>query len=195
MASPAGWKTHPEAVLAFYNERRKDVLRASPNAAHLAIAALETRFDVVVITQNIDDLHERAGSTNVMHLHGEILNARSSVDPSLIYRLKSDVIDIGHLCEQNSQLRPDVVWFGEAVRFMDEAALAFASASKILTIGTSLSVYPAAGLVDEAKTSAEKYFVAPEYEYTPLGYRLLRGSAAVVVPHVVKCWMAGRKPC
>jgi len=195
VASPAGWKTHPEAVLAFYNERRKDVLRASPNAAHLAIAALETRFDVVVITQNIDDLHERAGSTNVMHLHGEILNARSSVDPSLIYRLKSDVIDIGHLCEQNSQLRPDVVWFGEAVRFMDEAAMAFASASKVLTIGTSLSVYPAAGLVDEAKTSAEKYFVAPEYEYTPLGYRLLRGSAAVVVPHVVKCWMAGRKPC
>lgn len=195
VASPAGWKTHPEAVLAFYNERRKDVLRASPNAAHLAIAALETRFDVVVITQNIDDLHERAGSTNVMHLHGEILNARSSVDPSLIYRLKSDVIDIGHLCEQDSQLRPDVVWFGEAVRFMDEAAMAFASASKVLTIGTSLSVYPAAGLVDEAKTSAEKYFVAPEYEYTPLGYRLLRGSAAVVVPHVVKCWMAGRKPC
>lgn len=195
VASPAGWKTHPEAVLAFYNERRKDVLRASPNAAHLAIAALETRFDVVVITQNIDDLHERAGSTNVMHLHGEILNARSSVDPSLIYRLKSDVIDIGQLCEQNSQLRPDVVWFGEAVRFMDEAAMAFASASKVLTIGTSLSVYPAAGLVDEAKTSAEKYFVAPEYEYTPLGYRLLRGSAAVVVPHVVKCWMAGRKPC
>lgn len=195
VASPAGWKTHPEAVLAFYNERRKDVLRASPNAAHLAIAALETRFDVAVITQNIDDLHERAGSTNVMHLHGEILNARSSVDPSLIYRLKSDVIDIGHLCEQDSQLRPDVVWFGEAVRFMDEAAMAFASASKVLTIGTSLSVYPAAGLVDEAKTSAEKYFVAPEYEYTPLGYRLLRGSAAVVVPHVVKCWMAGRKPC
>ena len=106
-----------------------------------------------------------------------------------------DRIDIGQLCEQNSQLRPDVVWFGEAVRFMDEAAMAFASASKVLTIGTSLSVYPAAGLVDEAKTSAEKYFVAPEYEYTPLGYRLLRGSAAVVVPHVVKCWMAGRKPC
>lgn len=195
VASPAGWKAHPEAVLAFYNERRKDVLRASPNAAHLAIAALETRFDVTVITQNIDDLHERAGSTNVMHLHGEILNARSSVDPSLIHRLESDVIDIGHLCAKGSQLRPDVVWFGEAVRFMDEAAMVFASASKVLTIGTSLSVYPAAGLVDEAKTSAEKYLVAPEHEYTPLGYRLLRGSAAVVVPRVVKCWIAGRKPC
>jgi NAD-dependent deacetylase len=195
VASPEGWKANPRAVLEFYNERRKAVLQASPNAAHTAIAALEERFDVVVITQNIDDLHERAGSTNVLHVHGEILKARSSVDPSLVYPLATAVIEMGQLCEQGSQLRPDVVWFGEAVRFMDEAAREFARASRVLTIGTSLSVYPAAGLVRNAKPAAEKYLVAPEIDRPPPGYHFFRGRAAEVVPHIARCWLEGRKPC
>lgn len=190
-----GWKANPRAVLEFYNERRKAVLQASPNAAHTAIAALEERFDVVVITQNIDDLHERAGSTNVLHVHGEILKARSSVDPSLVYPLATAVIEMGQLCEQGSQLRPDVVWFGEAVRFMDEAAREFARASRVLTIGTSLSVYPAAGLVSKAKPAAEKVLVAPEIDRPPPGYRFFQGKAAAVVPHIARCWLEGRKPC
>ncbi len=195
VASPEGWKANPQAVLEFYNERRKAVLQASPNAAHLAIAALEARFDVVVITQNIDDLHERAGSTNVMHVHGEILKARSSVDPFLSYPLATAVIEMGQLCEHGSQLRPDVVWFGEAVRFMDEAASEFGRASRVLTIGTSLSVYPAAGLLGHGKPSAEKYFVAPEIVCPPPGHRFFQGKAAAVVPHIARCWLEGRKPC
>jgi NAD-dependent deacetylase len=195
VASPEGWRANPQAVLAFYNERRKAVLRASPNAAHIAIAALEAKFDVVVITQNIDDLHERAGSTNVLHVHGEILKARSSADPSLIYPLATAVIEMGQLCEDGSQLRPDVVWFGETVRFMDEAAIEFGRASRILTIGTSLSVYPAAGLVSKAKSSAEKYLVAPEIDYPPPGYHFFQGKAAAIVPHIANCWLDGRKPC
>ena len=195
VASPAGWKANPEAVLSFYNERRKAVLEASPNAAHLALAALEEFFEVVVVTQNIDDLHERAGSSNVIHVHGEILKARSTADGSLVYPLTKSELALGDRCELGSQLRPDVVWFGEHVRFIDEAARHFADATKILAIGTSLSVYPAAALVDEARYSAEKYLVAPEAESVPYGYRFIRGNAASVVPHVVKCWSEGRKPC
>lgn len=194
VASPEGWKAKPQAVLEFYNERRKAVLAASPNAAHVAISALEAQFDVVVITQNIDDLHERAGSTKVMHVHGEILKARSSVDPSLIYPLATPTLEMGQLCGHGSQLRPDVVWFGEPVRFMAEAAMAFASASKILTIGTSLSVNPAAGLVSEARPSAEKCLVAPEIDDPPPGYHFFRGKAARIVPHIASCWLEGRRP-
>lgn len=194
VASPEGWKAKPQAVLEFYNERRKAVLAASPNAAHVAISALEAQFDVVVITQNIDDLHERAGSTKVMHVHGEILKARSSVDPSLIYPLATPTLEMGQLCGHGSQLRPDVVWFGEPVRFMAEAAMAFASASKILTIGTSLSVYPAAGLVNEARLSAEKCLVAPEIDDPPPGHHFFRGKAARIVPHIASCWLEGRRP-
>jgi NAD-dependent deacetylase len=195
VASPAGWKANPEAVLNFYNERRKAVLEAMPNAAHLALAALEEFFEVVVVTQNIDDLHERAGSSHVIHVHGEILKARSTADRSLVYPLTTPELALGDRCELGSQLRPDVVWFGEEVRFIGEAARHFAAATKILAIGTSLSVYPAAALVDEARHSAEKYLVAPEAESVPYGYRFIRGNAASVVPHVVKCWGAGRRPC
>ena len=194
VASPAGWKHNPAVVLDFYNERRKAVLAARPNAAHEAIARLEEQFDVVVVTQNVDDLHERAGSSKIIHVHGEILKARSSIDASLVHVLDKPTIELGELCGKGSQLRPDIVWFGENVRHMDECAEHFAEASRVITIGTSLTVYPAAGLVEKAPWRAEKYLVSPEPQEIPYGFKFLRGAAATVVPHVVKCWLEGRKP-
>jgi NAD-dependent deacetylase len=179
VASPEGWKKDPSVVLSFYNERRQAVLAAQPNAAHTAIASLEAKFDVVVVTQNIDDLHERAGSTNVIHVHGEILKARSSIDPSLIHVLAKPTIELGEFCEKGSQLRPDVVWFGENVRSMEECLGHFATASRI---------------IKKAPFSAEKYLVSLEAQKVPYGFRFLRGTAATVVPHVVNCWLEGRKP-
>ncbi|QWT18775.1 hypothetical protein KPL74_13605 [Bacillus sp. NP157] len=193
VASPEGWRRDAGVVLRFYNERRAAVLAAAPNAAHEAIARLEDSFEVIVITQNIDDLHERAGSSNVIHVHGEILKARSSVDPSLVYSLDKATIEIGDLCEKGSQLRPDVVWFGEEVRYMEECVEHFAKASKVITVGTSLTVFPAAALVKKAAFSAEKYLVSPEAQKVPYGFRFLRGNAATVVPHIVKCWLEGRR--
>lgn len=195
VASPEGWKKNPDVVLRFYNERRKAVLAAQPNAAHSAIVQLEEKYDIVVITQNIDDLHERAGSSNVIHVHGEILKARSSTDGSLIYSLTTPTIELGQLCEKGSQLGPYVVWFGESAQFISESAEHIASASKVLVVGTSLSVHPAAGLVTKAKFSAEKYVISPDVQDVPYGYKFLRGNAAAVVPHVVTCWSEGRKPC
>ncbi|MFC5743773.1 SIR2 family NAD-dependent protein deacylase [Dyella tabacisoli] len=194
VASPEGWNRNASAVLAFYNERRTSVLAAQPNSAHEAIARLELKFEVIVITQNIDDLHERAGSSNVIHVHGEILKARSSVDSSLVYELNKPTIELGELCEKGSQLRPDVVWFGENVQQMEACLEHFATASRVITVGTSLTVYPAAGLVKKAPFSAEKYLISPEAQKVPYGFRFLRGQATTVVPHVVTCWLAGRKP-
>jgi NAD-dependent deacetylase len=194
VASPEGWRRSPATVLDFYNERRKAMLVAQPNAAHEAIARLEEKFEVVVITQNIDDLHERAGSSNVIHVHGEILKARSSAYPSLVYVLKKPTIELGEFCEKGSQLRPDVVWFGEDVRHMDECLAHFSTASRVITVGTSLTVYPAAGFVKKARFSAEKYLVSPEIQRVPYGFKFLRGQAATVVPHVVNCWLEDRKP-
>jgi NAD-dependent deacetylase len=194
VASPQGWSRSPGTVLDFYNERRKAMLAAQPNAAHQAIARLEEKFEVVVITQNIDDLHERAGSSKVIHVHGELLKARSSTHPALVYVLKKPTIELGEICEEGSQLRPDVVWFGENVRHMDECVAHVSTASRLITVGTSLTVYPAAGLVKKAPFSAEKYLISPEAQRAPYGFRFLRGHAATVVPHVVSCWLEGRKP-
>ncbi|WP_291774684.1 Sir2 family NAD-dependent protein deacetylase [Luteibacter sp.] len=194
VATPEGWARNPALVLDFYNQRRQEVLAAHPNAAHEAIARLESMFDVTVITQNIDDLHERAGSSKVLHVHGEILKARSSIDPELIHTLDTPTIAPGDRCAKGSQLRPDVVWFGEAVRFMDESETLFANASRVLTIGTSLTVYPAAGLVKHAPYLAEKYLVSPDVQKVPYGFHFMRGLATTVVPHIVTCWMEGRSP-
>lgn len=155
VASPEGWRRNAATVLDFYNERRKSVLSTRPNGAHEAIAKLESNFDVTVITQNIDDLHERAGSSKVIHVHGEILKARSSIDPGLMYPVNKPTLEMGELCEKGSQLRPDVVWFGEEVRFMDDCIAHFSKASRILTVGTLLTVHPVAGLVRKARFSAE----------------------------------------
>ncbi len=162
VATPEAFARDPELVLNFYNDRRQQVLDAAPNKAHIALAKLESQFDVTIITQNIDNLHERAGSTRVIHLHGEIDLARSSIDESLIYPLNGSAIKIGDTCEKGSQLRPHIVWFGEAVPMIEEAIPIVEAADIVLVIGTSLAVYPAAGLVNYAPPFSEKYYIDPK---------------------------------
>lgn len=160
VASPEGWRKNRELVLNFYNQRRKQLLTCLPNRAHLALAELEAKFDVAIITQNVDDLHERAGSTNVLHLHGELLKARSSVDARLVYEWKED-IHIGDTCARGSQLRPHIVWFGEQVPMIEEAIPLVQAADILIVVGTSLVVYPAAGLVNFSRYEIPKYLVDP----------------------------------
>ncbi len=161
VATPEAWARNPTLVLDFYNKRRKQVMDSQPNEGHKILAALEKHFDVHIITQNIDDLHERAGSKKVLHLHGEIMKARSSVDPVLIYPLKKSDIKSGEKCEKGSQLRPHIVWFGEMVPEMDRAIDLATEAEIFITVGTSLVVYPAAGLIHYAPAKSLKYLVDP----------------------------------
>ncbi|MFB6305889.1 MAG: NAD-dependent deacetylase [Flavobacteriales bacterium] len=161
VATPEAWENNPELVLDFYNKRRKNVLDSEPNDAHKAIANLENYYDVKVITQNIDDLHERAGSSEVIHLHGEILKARSSSNPDLLYEVKEDGIKMGDKCDEGSQLRPHVVWFGEPVPEMERAFNIAMEADILLVVGTSLVVYPAAGIVTQVSEKIKKYVVDP----------------------------------
>jgi NAD-dependent deacetylase len=190
LASPEGWRSNPEAVLEFYNARRLQAWNASPNAAHLAIASLERAYEVVVITQNVDELHKRAGSTNVIHLHGELAYARGTSERPRRCRIDGDPISMGQLCEDGTQLRPDIVWFGEEVQHMDEAREHVATAAKVLVVGTSLTVYPAAGLVQFARGRAEKVLVSPELDAHPYGFSFLRGTAGAVVPELAARWLA-----
>lgn len=158
VASPEGWKKNPQRVLDFYNQRRNDVIEAFPNAAHIGLASLEKDFNVHVITQNIDDLHERGGSTNVLHLHGEILKMRSEHDDSLISDYTQDIA-LGDKASDGKQLRPHIVWFGEAVPLLDEAKDITRNADALVIIGTSLVVYPAAGLVLYAGHNIPKFYI------------------------------------
>ena len=153
--------------LIFYNQRRRQLIAVSPNKAHYALSKLEVSFHVTVVTQNVDDLHERAGSSNVLHLHGELLKARSTRDENLVYPWKED-INTGDLCEKNSQLRPHIVWFGEAVPLLEKAVTIVAQADVLMIIGTSMQVYPAAGLIDYAKQGVPIYFMItnPRYRKT-----------------------------
>lgn len=161
VASPEGWKRNPALVLDFYNQRRKNLLAVKPNRGHYILAELEQHFDVTVITQNVDDLHERAGSTRIIHLHGSLLQARSTVDESLVYPIDGWELKLGDRCEKGSQLRPHIVWFGEMVPLMDTAAQITADADALLVVGTSLVVYPAASLVHHAPHDAPKFVVDP----------------------------------
>jgi NAD-dependent deacetylase len=161
VATPEAWRKNPALVLQFYNERRKQVIEAQPNAGHKALVELEKSYRVSVITQNVDDLHERAGSNNVIHLHGEIRKARSTYDPSLIYNLKSWELNPGDRCEQGSQLRPHIVWFGEMVPEMTRAQDITFTADILITIGTSLNVYPAAGLINHVQRGTKIYVIDP----------------------------------
>lgn len=161
VASPLGWENNMETVLDFYNQRRRQLLNVQPNEAHFALVELEKKFDVEIITQNIDDLHERAGSTNVTHLHGELLKARSTFDEDLVLDWKKD-INPGDFCEHNYQLRPHVVWFGEAVPMFQRAAEIVQTADIVIIIGTSMQVYPAASLVDFSPQDAQFYFIDPK---------------------------------
>ena len=161
VASPVAWKRNPELVLKFYNERRKQLINAKPNAAHIALAELEKHFNTYIITQNVDNLHERAGSKNVLHLHGELIKARSTVDPNLIYELKHWELKLGDKCEKGSQLRPHIVWFGEAVPAIEQAVEIATTADIFVVIGTSLNVYPAAGLINYTKENTPIYLIDP----------------------------------
>lgn len=161
VATFEAWERDQEMVLDFYNKRRHQVMEAQPNAAHKMISDLQSKFDVQVITQNIDDLHERAGSKKVLHLHGEIMKARSTADPNLLYPLKSSFIKTGDLCAMGSQLRPHVVWFGEMVPEMDNAIMLASNADVFVVIGTSLNVYPAANVINYVPASAPKFLIDP----------------------------------
>ncbi len=160
VASPEGWARNREMVLDFYNQRRRQLLKCEPNRAHYALAELEGKYDVTIITQNVDDLHERGGSTNIIHLHGELLKARSSVDESLVYNWPNDIV-VGDKCAKGSQLRPHIVWFGEAVPMIEEAVPVVERADILIVIGTSLVVYPAAGLLNFSPYEAEKWLIDP----------------------------------
>lgn len=170
VASPEAWHKHPEVVLEFYNQRRKQLFGVEPNPGHFALATLQQKYDVTVVTQNVDDLHERAGSKNVIHLHGELKKARSTTDPALIYALDHWELKIGDLCEKGSQLRPHIVWFGEMVPMFGVAEEIVRKAEILLIIGTSLVVYPAAGLIHYADPEIPKYYIDPKaYEVPGIG--------------------------
>ena len=161
VATPEGWANNPALVLDFYNQRRKVAMSAKPNAGHLALAKLEKHFDVTIITQNIDGLHEQGGSTGVIHLHGEIGKSRSTADENLVYTMDGWELNIDDVCEKGSQLRPHIVWFGEMVPMISVAAEAVAQADIFIVVGTSMVVYPAAGLIDYVPIGSPIYVVDP----------------------------------
>ena len=165
VATPEAWQKDPQLVLNFYNERRRNVADAKPNTAHIGLAELENDFDVTVITQNIDDLHERAGSTNVLHLHGEIFKMRSEWDDELISEIKGD-LKLGDLATDGKQLRPFIVWFGEPVVMMEKAVEVVYTADIFAVVGTSLAVYPAAGLINYVSESTPKFIIDKKIPYT-----------------------------
>ena len=187
LASPEAWARDPQTVLDFYNERRWLARAAQPNAAHRALAALEDNHEVAIVTQNVDDLHERAGSTRVLHLHGELNKARSSVDEHYVVPVDGD-IELGDLCPKGGQLRPHIVWFGEMVMAYENALEEVARADKVLVVGTSLSVYPAAGLLAHAPEHSEKMLITKQVECPPDNFDWLQGNAAEWVPKVVGSW-------
>jgi NAD-dependent deacetylase len=185
VASPEGWQKDPALVLDFYNQRRKEVANALPNAAHKGISDLENDFNVTVITQNIDDLHERAGSTNVIHLHGNIFKMRSEKNGNIFYDIESD-IHVGDKAPDGSPLRPHVVWFGEPVPMIEVAANVMATADIFILAGTSLQVYPAAGLIDFLPPGIPKYiidknppFIPPHHNFTIIKKPATQGVSEV----------------
>lgn len=188
VASPDGWKRNKQLVLDFYNLRRAQLLTVKPNAAHEALAELEKKYDVTVITQNVDDLHERAGSSKVLHLHGELLKVRSSLDESLVYDWRKDLV-IGDKCERGSQLRPHIVWFGEMVPMIEPAQEIASEADIFIVIGTSLVVYPAAGLLHFAPDTSRKFLIDPHADELPASVpnlRIIKASATKGVPDLVR---------
>ncbi len=162
VATPEAWAANPALVNEFYNLRRKQLFEVQPNAGHLALVDLEQYFDVQIITQNVDDLHERAGSSKVLHLHGELKKVRSSIDPNLVYDLAGWELKLGEKCEKGSTLRPHIVWFGEEVPMIEPAAELTTEADLLMVIGTSMLVYPAAGLIHYVRPEIPKYYIDPK---------------------------------
>jgi len=183
VASPEGWMKNPELVTRFYNQRRKQLFTVEPNAGHLELAKAEKELDVHIITQNVDNLHERAGSSKVLHLHGELSKVRSSVDETLVYEVGNREIKIGDTCEKGSQLRPHVVWFGEPVDAIPEAADIVSQADFFAVVGTSLNVYPAAGLLDYAPKGIPIFLVDPNdvYVYSRFDVNFIKEAASTGV--------------
>lgn len=185
VASPQGYANNPELVLDFYNQRRRQLLEVEPNKAHKALVTLEKEHDVVIITQNVDDLHERAGSSHVIHLHGELLKVRSTFDENLILDWKDD-LTLGDFCEYNHQLRPHIVWFGEAVPMLDVAIEQVEASDIIIIIGTSMQVYPAASLIQYATYDTQIYFIDPNPSITSgKQIKVYAEKATTGVPKVV----------
>ena len=188
VASPYAWERDAALVLEFYNERRKKLFEVEPSAGHYALVELERKFNVIVVTQNVDDLHERAGSSNVLHLHGELKKARSTVDPSLIYTLDHWELKLGDKCEKGSQLRPHIVWFGEPVPMIETAVEIAAKADMFLVVGTSMAVYPAAGLIGYVKKDIPKFYVDPNARALPAieNLQIIKEKAGTGLPRLVK---------
>lgn len=161
VATPEAWIRNPETVLEFYNQRRRKAKEVEPNEGHKILARLEAEYNVTIVTQNVDNLHERAGSSNVLHLHGSLFEARSTVDPTLIYPINGTELNPGDFCSKGSQLRPNIVWFGEEVPLYPQAAKWAAKADFFIVVGTSLAVYPAAGLVNEVRFNVPIFLVDP----------------------------------
>lgn len=187
VASPIGWERNKALVLDFYNKRRAQLAQVRPNAGHLALVALEKYYEVSIITQNVDDLHERSKSATVIHLHGELLKVRSSKYPEQIYDWKKD-LNLGDVCGNNTQLRPHIVWFGEEVPMLDNAVEIVSEANILLIIGTSMQVYPAANLINYIKPNTPIYFIDPkpsinQSDFTNL--KIVPEKASTGVPKVV----------
>ena len=161
VATPEGFAANPELVLNFYNQRRKQLFEVKPNQAHIDLASLENDYNVSIITQNVDDLHERAGSTKVIHLHGELLKARSTYDENDILECKTDIL-LGDLCKKGHQLRPHIVWFGEEVPMIENAMRICETADILVIIGTSMQVYPAAGLMHYVTPNTPIFYIDPK---------------------------------
>ena len=187
VATHEAWERNPEMVQEFYNQRRKQLYEVEPNIAHLALARLEEKYDVQIITQNVDDLHERGGSTKVLHLHGELKKSRSTVNDSLIYDIKGWELKMGDLCDKGSQLRPHIVWFGEGVTEIEKATDIAKKAYIFIVIGTSMNVYPAAGLLESIPYFVTKYFIDPNAKdnYNVSNLTIIKETAGTAVPRLV----------
>lgn len=188
VATPEAWHRDRKLVLEFYNARRRQVVNANPNPAHYALAKLQEAFDVAIVTQNIDDLHERSGSENVLHLHGEIMKSQSTIDRNLIYKINGSELNEGDKCERGSQLRPFIVWFGEEVPMMARAAEIVSQSDILLIIGTSLQVYPAAGLIQYALRGARKIYIDPKADENIFANNIevIKDKAGNAVPKLVE---------
>ena len=184
VASPQGWRKNPALVLDFYNQRRKSAHQVKPNPGHQALADLEKDFEVTIITQNVDNLHERAGSSRVIHLHGSLFQSRSTLDEHLVYDMESWELNLGDKCEKGSQLRPNIVWFGEMVPLMEVAAQEARKADIFMVVGTSLVVYPAAGLVHYVPQETPIYVIDPHLPEMPprAGLHLIEAKAGEALP-------------
>jgi len=189
VATPEGFRKNPQLVLDFYNARRKAAFEAQPNEGHIGLAEMESHYKISIITQNVDDLHERAGSTNVLHLHGELSKVRSTADQSLIYTLTPDnwEIHLGDKCDKGSQLRPHIVWFGEAVPMIEKAMKIVQTADILVVIGTSLNVYPAAGLLNYAPQGTPIFLIDPnEVKTSMYGVHFIKKGASEGVEELRK---------